>query len=153
MDVDQYVTERQGLRLERSPNHNDQPKRGTSELGGTRKVPKSSEEMPLTFSKASKGLVPKIARGEVEAGDGGGQQLQGEQGKLLLEVETLVIFYDSNVSQVYSGGTFKKSMNYYSFRETEKRSSREVQDISIALKIVSISIVIIVVIFSLSMML
>ena len=88
MDVDQYVTERQGLRLERSPNHNDQPKRGTSELGGTRKVPKS-EEMPLTFSKASKGLVPKIASGEVEAGDGGGQQLQGEQGKLLLEVETL----------------------------------------------------------------
>ena len=55
--------------------------------------------------------------------------------------------------QVYSGGTFKKSMNYYSFRETEKRSSREVQDISISLKIVSISIVIIVVIFSLSMML
>ena len=152
MDVDQYVTERQGLRLERSPNHNDQIKRGTSELGGTRKVPKS-EEMPLTFSKASKGLVPKIASGEVEAGDGGGQQLQGEQGKLLLEVETLVIFNDSNVGQVYSGGTFKKSMNYYSFRETEKRSSREVQDISIALKIVSISIVIIVVIFFLSMML
>ena len=49
--------------------------------------------------------------------------------------------------QVYSGGTFKKSMNYYSFRETEKRSSREVQDISISLKIVSILIVIIVVIF------
>ena len=45
--------------------------------------------MPLTFSKASKGLVPKITSGEVEAGDGGGQQLQGEQGKLLLEVETL----------------------------------------------------------------
>ena len=57
------------------------------------------------------------------------------------------------MGQVYSGGTFKKSMNYYSFRETEKRSSREVQDISISLKIVSISIVIIVVIFSLSMML
>ena len=89
MDVDQYVTERQGLRLERSPNQDDQLKRGTSELGGTRKVPKSSEEMPLTFSKASKGLVPKIASGEAEAGDGGGQQLQGEQGKLLLEVETL----------------------------------------------------------------
>ena len=140
MDVDQYVTERQGLRLERSPNHDDQLKRGTSELGGTRK----SEEMPLTFSKASKGLVPKIASGEVEAGDGGGQQLQGEQGKLLLEVETLFIFNDSNVNQVYSGGTFKKSMNYYSFRETEKRSSREVQDISISLKIVSILIVIIV---------
>ena len=57
------------------------------------------------------------------------------------------IFNDSNVNQVYSGGTFKKSMNYYSFRETEKRSSREVQDISISLKIVSILIVIIVVIF------
>ena len=51
------------------------------------------------------------------------------------------------MSQVYSGGTFKKSMNYYSFRETEKRSSREVQDISISLKIVSILIVIIAVIF------
>ena len=51
----------------------------------------------------------------------GGQQeapsKQGEQpeehGKLLLEV--------------YSGGTFKKSMNYYSFRETDRRLSREVR--------------------------
>ena len=35
-----------------------------------------------------------------------------ERGKLLLEI--------------YNGGTFKKSMNYHSFRESEKRSSREV---------------------------
>lgn len=35
-----------------------------------------------------------------------------ERGKLLLEI--------------YNGGTFKKSMNYHSFREQEKRSSREV---------------------------
>ena len=35
-----------------------------------------------------------------------------ERGKLLLEI--------------YNGGTFKKSMNYHSFREHEKRSSREV---------------------------
>ena len=34
------------------------------------------------------------------------------------------------VTQVYSGGTFKKSMNYYSFREAEKRRDREVVNLS-----------------------
>ena len=86
MDVDQYVSERQGLRLERSSDLGG-VNRGASDLGlGTRKGPRS-DERPLTFSKASRGLVPKTISGDVEADDGQ-QQVQGEQGKLLLEVKT-----------------------------------------------------------------
>ena len=88
MDVDQYVSERQGLRLERSSDLGGVA-RGTSDLGlGSRKVARSKEERPLTLSKAaSRGLLlPKTV--DAEADGGGKEQVQGEQGKLLLEVET-----------------------------------------------------------------
>ena len=79
------MSERQGLRLERS-----------SDLGGVNRVASDlgikkvarSEERPLTLSKAaSRGLlVPKT--GDAEADGGGKEQMLGEQGKLLLEVES-----------------------------------------------------------------
>ena len=84
VDVDQFVSEQQGLRLlERSSDLGLGVNRGTSDLGlgGTTKVARSVVERPLTLSKASRGQVPKT--GDVEA-DGG---QQGEQGKLLLEVD------------------------------------------------------------------
>ena len=88
MDVDQYVSERQGLRLERSSDLGG-VNRVASDLGlGIRKVARS-EERPLTLSKAaSRGLlVPKT--GDAEADGGGKEQMAiGEQGKLLLEVES-----------------------------------------------------------------
>ena len=87
MDVDQYVSERQGLRLERSSDLGG-VNRVASDLGlGIKKVARS-EERPLTLSKAaSRGLlVPKT--GDAEADGGGKEQMLGEQGKLLLEVES-----------------------------------------------------------------
>ena len=90
MDVDQYVSERQGLRLERSSDLGGVA-RGTSDLGlGSRKVARSKEERPLTLSKAaSRGLLlPKTVDADEADGTGGKEQVQGEQGKLLLEVET-----------------------------------------------------------------
>ena len=90
VDVDQYVSERQGLRLERSSDLGGVA-RGTSDLGlGSRKVARSKEERPLTLSKAaSRGLLlPKTVDADEADGTGGKEQVQGEQGKLLLEVET-----------------------------------------------------------------
>ena len=64
---------------------------------------------------------PGVVKVETAPGGGTVGQQEGEtvwgvtdteRGKLLLEI--------------YNGGTFKKSMNYHSFREQEKRSSREV---------------------------
>ena len=56
--------------------------------------------------------VPKFSVSHPELKEGVWGVPDSERGKLLLEI--------------YSGGTFKKSMNYHSFRDTEKtRGSRD----------------------------
>ena len=85
VDVDQFVSERQGLRL--SSDLGGVNRAGASDLGlGIRRVARSGEERPLTLSKAaSRGLLmPKTGDTEVDGRD----KEPGEQGKLLLEVET-----------------------------------------------------------------
>ena len=67
---------------------------------------------PPSDTKSEPGGLRESPGGQQEAPSKQGEPPE-EHGKLLLEV--------------YSGGTFKKSMNYYSFRETDRRLSREVR--------------------------
>ena len=60
---------------------------------------------------AAVSLMEKVEKDKTGGAWAGGVP-DTERGKLLLEI--------------YNGGTFKKSMNYHSFRESDKRSSREV---------------------------
>ena len=120
VDVDQYVTERQGHRLDRSSdlgallclsliyyevclssiifshlfcligNRSDHGGLPT-DLGRTIRKTSRSEERPLTFSKAKGGLVPKVLEAEVEVEKQQEGVGQGEQGKLLLEVRLALI--------------------------------------------------------------
>ena len=96
VDVDRYVLERAGSRhLERKPSKHSLleggGKRSRSEVGSGNQVPEIGSRRALSEVGAESGLAAKSEDGEVAG--------QGEHGKLLLEV--------------YSGGTFKKSMNYY----------------------------------------
>ena len=96
VDVDRYVLERAGSRhLERKPNKHalleGGGKRSLSEVGSGHQAPETGSRRALSEVGGESGMPAKSREGE-----GAGQ---GEHGKLLLEV--------------YSGGTFKKSMNYY----------------------------------------